>query len=256
MAQRPAPTGETIEDWRLRHRLFLRNARYLLAPSRDVVQRMQRYFASANLRFAPHLDLTADSVLPQPQPRRLSATEHLRVLVIGAVNEVKGADTLEAVALQAARHSAPFEFHLVGYAHRPLKTQPHASLTVHGAYADDDLPRLLERLRPDVVWFPARWPETYSYTLSACLLAGVPIMAPNLGAFPERLSQRRWTWIKPWDTTATAWMDIFENLRRQHFVTGQEPPVTAQFTPASPDANLAPWSYATDYLQGLGRLKP
>ena len=252
LAQRPAPTGETIEDWRLRHRLFLRNARYLLAPSRDVVQRMQRYFPSANLRFAPHLDLATDTVLPQPQPRRLSADEHLRVLVIGAVNEVKGADMLEAVALHAARNSAPMEFHLVGYAHRQLQTQPHASLTIHGAYADSDLPRLLERLRPDVVWFPARWPETYSYTLSACLLAGVPIMAPNLGAFPERLSQRRWTWIKPWDTTALAWMDIFETLRSQHFVTGQAPPPAPEFTAASPDTDPTRWNYDSDYLQNLG----
>ena len=251
LAQRPAPTGETIEDWRLRHRLFLRNARYLLTPSRDAAQRLQRYFPTANLRFAPHLDLSADTVLPQPQPRRLSPEAHLRILVIGAVNQVKGADTLEAAALQAARSSAPLEFHLVGYAHRPLQMQPHASLTVHGAYADSDLPRLLERLQPDIVWFPARWPETYSYTLSACLLAGVPIMAPNLGAFPERLSHRSWTWIKPWDTNGAAWVDIFETLRSQHFVTGQEPPLAPEFMAASADSSPAPWNYITDYLHTL-----
>ena len=235
LAQRPAPTGESIEDWRLRHRLFLHNARYLLTPSRDAAQRLQRYFPTANLRFAPHLDMATDATVPQPHPRRLSTEAHLRILVIGAVNEVKGADILEATALQAARTSAPLEFHLVGYAHRPLKTQPHASLTVHGAYADSDLPRLLERLQPDIVWFPARWPETYSYTLSACLLAGVPIMAPDLGAFPERLSQRRWTWIKPWDTTATAWTGIFEDLRIRHFVTGQEPQLAPEFSSARID---------------------
>ncbi len=251
LAQRPAPTGETIEDWRLRHRLFLRNARYLLAPSRDATQRLRRYFPTANLRFAPHLDLSSETVLPQPQPRRLAADAHLRILVIGAVNEVKGADTLEAAALQAERTSSPLDFHLVGYAHRRLKTQPHASLTVHGAYADSDLARLLERLQPDVVWFPARWPETYSYTLSACLLAGVPIMAPDLGAFPERLSQRRWTWIKPWDTSAHAWVDIFEKLRDQHFVTGQEPPLAPEFFPIRTDFDSHPWNYIADYLPTL-----
>ena len=253
LAQRPAPTGESIEDWRLRHRLFLRNARYLLTPSRDAAQRLQRYFPTANLRFAPHLDIATDATVPQPNPPRLSTDAHLRILVIGAVNEVKGADILEATALQAARTSAPLEFHLVGYAHRLLQTQPHASLTVHGAYADSDLPRLLERLRPDIVWFPARWPETYSYTLSACLLAGVPIMAPDLGAFPERLSQRRWTWIKPWDTTATAWTGIFEDLRIRHFVTGQEPQLAPEFSSANANAGITavPWSYSTDYIEGL-----
>lgn len=253
LAQRPAPTGESIEDWRLRHGLFLRNARYLLAPSRDVAQRMQHYFPSANLHFVPHLDICANTPLAPPRPRRLSADAFLRILVIGAVNEVKGADTLESAALRAASMSAPLEFHLVGYAHRLLKTQPQASLTVHGAYADSDLPRLLERLQPDIVWFPARWPETYSYTLSACLIAGMPIIAPNLGAFPERLSQRSWTWIKPWDTSAHSWVDIFEDLRSRYFVTGQEPPLAPRFIPITTSTHFspAPWSYATDYLQGL-----
>ena len=253
LAQRPAPTGETIEDWRLRHRLFLNGARYLLAPSRDVALRMQRYFPHANLRFVPHLDIAADAVLAQPRPRRLAPEAYLRIMVIGAVNEVKGANMLEAVALRAASLGAPLDFHLVGYAHRHLVTQPHASLTVHGAYADGDLPRLLERLQPDIVWFPARWPETYSYTMSACLLAGVPIAAPNLGAFMERLGQRRWTWIKHWDTSAPVWVDIFQDLRSRYFLTRVEPPLAPRFIPISADtsANPSPWSYDTDYLAGL-----
>ncbi len=252
VAQRPTPTGETIEDWRLRHRLFLRNARYVLTPSYDAAARLQHYSPNTNLRVAPHLDIPTNTKLPQPQPRSLSTDAYLRVLVIGAVNEVKGADMLEAVALHAARNSAPIEFHLVGYAHRPLQTQPHASLTIHGAYDDSDMPRLLERLRPDILWFPARWPETYSYTLSACLLAGVPIMASNLGAFPERLSQRRWTWIKPWDTNAHTWVDIFETLRQQYFVTGQEPPLSPEFRLSSADTPSSTWNYLTDYLSTLG----
>lgn len=252
LAQRPAPTAETIENWRLRHRVFLRNARYLLTPSRDAAARLHRYFPTANLRFAPHLDIATDTILPQPQPRRLAPDAYMRILVIGAVNEAKGASMLEAAALQAAQNSAPLEFHLVGYAHRTLQTQPHASLTIHGAYADRDLPRLLERLRPDIAWFPARLPETYSYTLSACLLAGVPIMAPNLGAFPERLSQRPWTWIRPWETNAQTWVEIFETLRNQHFVTGQPPPLAPEFVAALPESSAAPWSYTTDYLDHLG----
>ena len=251
VAQRPAPTLETIEDWRLRHRLFLKNARYLLTPSRDAARRLMRYFPTANIRFAPHPDIPSQAWLPRPAPQRLPSHTHLRILVIGAVNQMKGADILEATALLAANTSSPLEFHLVGYAHRALKTQPQASLTVHGPYTDSDLPRLLERLQPDIVWFPALWPETYSYTLSACLLAGVPIIAPDLGAFPERLSQRSWTWIKPWDTTPSAWLQTFEDLRQRYFLTGQEPPPAPEFASSDADDCLVPWSYATDYLREL-----
>lgn len=251
LAQRPAPTGESILDWRLRHKLLLTSASNVLTPSRDAARRLVRYFPSARIRFAPHLDIEAGCPTPEPAPHKISEHAHLRVLVIGAVGEIKGADILEATALEAARMDAPIEFHLMGYAHRSLKTQPHASLSVHGAYQDSDLVRLLLRMKPDLVWFPAQWPETYSYTLSACLLAGVPVVAPDLGSFPERLSRRRWTWLMPWDTTPHAWLEFFLALRSRHFLTGQEPAAAPVFAAAQEDALVQDWSYENDYLRPI-----
>ncbi len=42
---------------------------------------------------------------------------------------------------------------------------------------------------------PAQWPETYSYTLTAAIDAGLPIVAPRIGAFVERLEGRPLTWL-------------------------------------------------------------
>ncbi len=248
---RPAPTGESIEDWRLRHRLFLNGARNVLAPSRDAARRLHGYFPSAQVRHAPHLDLPPGAALPRPAPRSLHPSSNLRVFVIGAVNSIKGADTLEAVAQEAARMRAPIEFHLLGYAHRPMQQQPHASLTVHGAYEDADLLSLLERLQPDLVWFPARWPETYSYTLSACLQAGLPILAPDLGAFPERLAGRAWSWVQPWHTTPGDWLALMLHMRQQHYVSATPPMPAPDVRIPLDDDRLAAWSYDTDYLAGL-----
>lgn len=251
LEKRPTPTGENILDWRLRHKLFLAGASNVLTPSRDAARRLVRYFPTARIRLAPHLDIEAGSIMPKPAPPPISEHAHLRVLVIGAVGEIKGADILEATALEAAHTDAPIEFHLMGYAHRSLKTQPHASLSVHGPYQDSDLVRLLQRMKPDLVWFPAQWPETYSYTLSACLLAGVPVVAPDLGSFPERLSRRHWTWLMPWNTTPRAWLDFFLALRSQHFQTGQEPAAAPTYPAAQEDALIQDWSYEDDYLRRI-----
>ncbi len=248
---RPAPTGETIEKWRLRHRLFLNGARNVLAPSRDAARRLHGYFPTASVRHAPHLDLAPGIALPQPSARSLHPGANLRVFVIGAVNRIKGADILEAAALEAARMQAPIEFHLLGYTHRPMRQQPHASLTIHGAYDDADLLPLLQRLQPDLVWFPARWPETYSYTLSACLQAGLPILAPDLGAFPERLAGRAWSWIRPWNTTPGDYLRLMLSLREHHYVGGEPPMPAPPSSIALIDDPLSPWSYDTDYLAGL-----
>jgi len=59
-----------------------------------------------------------------------------------------------------------------------------------GPYAVADLRALIAQHEVDMFLFPAQWPETYSYTLSHALDSGLPIIAPDLGAFRERLSGR------------------------------------------------------------------
>ena len=38
-------------------------------------------------------------------------------------------------------------------------------------------------------------PETYSYTLTTAIDSGLPIVATEIGALPERLTGRPQTWI-------------------------------------------------------------
>ncbi|WP_265300651.1 methyltransferase domain-containing protein [Verminephrobacter eiseniae] len=247
--QEPAPSGSgSVADWRQRNRHFLVAARNLLVPSHDAARRMAAFAPGARLRVVPHADISADGaaalsvIAPPPRP----ADARLKIVVLGALSAIKGADLLEAVALQAARRQAPVEFHLLGYGYRHLQTQPRARLTVHGAYEDPDLPGLLHWLQPDLVWFPALWPETYSYTLSAALQAGLPVVAPDLGAFAERLAGRPWSWVMPWDMTAAEWLERFLELRQRHFANAQAPQPPTHSAPASDD-----WHYRQHYLQGL-----
>lgn len=253
----PAPGGASIESWREQHGDFISNARHVLAPSRDAASRLARFVATADVRVAPHTDIAPGEVLPVPQPRPLAAAAPLKVVVLGALSTIKGADVLEDVAVLAARQKAPVEFHLLGYGYRHLLKQPRAALTVHGEYADADLPGLLAWLQPDLVWFPAQWPETYSYTLSACLKAGLPIVAPDLGAFAERLGGRRWSWVRPWNSTPAQWLEFFRELREKHFITGQAPaPQWTATVAASLPVVLKDWSYDSDYLRELASVDP
>lgn len=246
LRQSPAPGGSGILQWRRNYRALLCGARRVFVPSEDAARRLRREFPDAPVIAVPHTDLE-EVKLPDPAaPRRLMADAPLRIAVIGALSVIKGADVLEQAALEAARRNAAVEFHLLGYAYRNLATQPKAHLTVHGAYDDADLDALLAWLSPDVVWFPALWPETYSYTLSACLKAGLPIVAPDIGAFPERLAGRAWTWIEPWDRTAGDWLAFFETVRDCNFVAASAPAVAG-----SAAAAPAAFRYDTDYLKGL-----
>ena len=249
----PAPGNLDIETWRARFAPLLSKARHVLVPSRDAGRRLARYVPQADIHLAPHTDIVAHGETPVPAPQPLGTSGRLKIAVIGALSPIKGADVLEDVATEAIKRNSPLEFHLFGYGYRSLRTRPKSALTVHGKYEEDELQGLLDWLKPDLVWFPAQWPETYSYTLSACLEAGLPVVGPDLGAFAERLSGRPWSWVRPWTTTPTEWVAFFERIREQNFSTGQSPsPQWFALMETGADALIQDWNYDRDYLAGVG----
>ena len=221
----PAAAHTDIEAWRAQNSLLLNHADRVFAPSHDVARRIRRYFPAARVIVTPHPDMLTDDMQAPPAPKSLAREAPLRIAILGALSPVKGADLLEQCAIDAVQRGLPLEFHLIGDAYRRLAQNPESRLTIHGAYGEAELPSLLGRAAPHVAWFPARWPETYSYTLSECLREGLPIAAPDLGAFPERIAGRAWTWICPWSWNAQQWNDFFVSIRARHFVTGVGPEV-------------------------------
>lgn len=244
-----APEGD-LAAWRGKHGPLITGARAVLAPSADTARRYARMWPQARIRVAPHTDIASPADLPKPQVAARGDNARLKVAILGGLSRIKGADVVEDVAVRTSAGGAALEFHLLGHAYRNLHTQPQAALTVHGQYQEADLPRLLEWLKPDVVWFPAQWPETYSYTLSACLEAGLPVVVTDLGAFAERLNGRRWSWVERWDQPAQHWVDFFDRIRQDHFARGQSP-APLFIAGNGGEASFAPWVHSRDYLAGI-----
>ena len=176
----------------------------------------------------------------------------MRVVVIGALSIIKGADVLEETAKLAQKMGAAVEFHLIGFGYRHLQAGPGTRLKVHGQYNSAELPGLIQRIGPDVAWFPALWPETYSYTLSAALQASLPVVVPDLGAFVERVAGRPWSWVQAWDSTPQQWLDLFASIRTQLLNADAAEAPVAPPLPEHLDTlaqTLAPWNYLQDYPQ-------
>jgi glycosyltransferase involved in cell wall biosynthesis len=186
IAVRPALWPLDIGAWRATFGTLLRGAERVFAPSHDVERRMARYFPGLPITVLPH----AEAALATPG--RVT-----RVVTLGRLSPEKGLRVVVACAEDARARGLPLSFRVLGSVSEPVTQRPQLPVSVQGEYGDADLPALIAAERPDVIWFPSQVPETYSYTLSAAIVAEAAIVASELGAFPERLAGRPHTSLVP-----------------------------------------------------------
>lgn len=197
----PIPTSAV--EWRKGAEPLLIGAQRIIFPSLDVANRFNQVFANISektvVAYHPDTllhDSCSENVKYQPN------NSPKKVLVLGALSKEKGADLLESTAI-----NSELEFHLLGYAYRPLE-----KVTTTGPYEISLVDKYIEDINPDYIWFPALWPETYSYTLSIALRHNCPIICPNIGAFPERVLNRDDSIICPWNMTSSDYVTFFFSI--------------------------------------------
>ena len=245
IAERPSHGARDVLSWRHEHAWQFLEADRVLCPSNDVKERLARYGLDSRAVLAPH-----EAVASGPWPVSIPTPTRgpLRIAVLGVLAPHKGAHTVAALA--EAADPGSIEVHLIGDVEADFPQHAAAHLRITGKYADKDLPALLARTKPHVVWFPASWPETFSYTLSAAIAAGLPIVAVRIGAFPERLKGRAYTWLAEPTSSTAAWLRVFAEVRA---ALRNARPIAAKKRHAVADF------YAKDYLavqQTTGSLLP
>lgn len=196
LTRRPGQWGLDIGTWRGAFGRLLRGAERVIAPSRDVAKRIASYFPDVAVTVLGHPEMPVGAI-----PRVT------RVVTLGNLSPEKGLRVVAACAEDARSRKLPLAFRVLGSTTEPTAQWPQAPLSIHGQYPDGELASLLGSERPDVIWFPAQVPETYSYTLSVALASGLPIVASSLGVFPERLASYPNATLVLWDAAPAAWND-------------------------------------------------
>ncbi len=235
--QRGANGATDISSWRVRHNWLLTEAARVICPSHDVVDRLIRFGHGSNVVFAPH-EPVLSAVWPVTIPS-LAVGEPLRVAVVGVLAWHKGRRAFEACVESC--DAATIKFILIGEPDTPLPAAITRKVHVTGRYVEADLPGLIADVAPHVIWFPNSWPETYSYTLTAAIKSGLPIVASGLGALKERLVGRPHTRVMDNPScSASDWLALFskvaESLRSSADLEAASP--RSLDTPFYPNAYL------------------
>ena len=233
-----------LAQWQRMASELIQSAEQVFCPCRFTLEIFRSHYPDANYRYCYHPDWELDAPYPAVAPA-ISDGDKLRVAVLGMLSREKGADRLDECAIAVRKNGYPIEFVLFGQAYRRLDS----SIVTLGRYEEDELAQLLVAQSIDLVWFPALCAEVYSYTLSHGLRLGLPVLAPDIGAFSERLRGRPLSFTFNYRASVSEILEQLETIRQQLMQGGQPQVWEGQDMPSTQE-----FLYIRDYLAMLPEL--
>jgi GT2 family glycosyltransferase len=208
----------SVAELRSRNEIWLRSARAIIAPTADTAARLRRYFPRLQLRVEPW----EEEIIPAA-PRLAKSSLPVRVAILGAIGKQKGYEVVLDCAHDAARRALPIEFTVIGFTEDDDALFATGKVFVTGVYEESEIDDLLRREAPHLALFPSVTPETWCYTLSHALRAGLPVIAFDLGAIAERLRAVHSSRVVPLSTDAASLNDAMLEMAEDDNIRGDAP---------------------------------
>ncbi len=118
----------------------------------------------------------------------------VRVVVLGAINQSKGASLIMELLKRNQRQGNPIEVHFFGKKSREFHPSRFGAID-HGSYQPEELSHLLSAIKPSLSLIASIWPETYCHTLTESWALGIPVLVSPLGALRERVENNGGGWF-------------------------------------------------------------
>ena len=208
----------SVAELRSRNELWLRSAHEVIAPTADTAARLSRYFRELQPRVEPW----EEEIIPAA-PRLAGSSPPVRVAVLGAIGRQKGYEVLLDCARDAARRALPIEFTVIGFTEDDDALFATGKVFVTGVYEESEIDDLLRQEAPHLALFPSVTPETWCYTLSYALRAGLPVIAFDLGAIAERLRRAHRGMVVPLSTDSASLNDAMLAIAEDDKIRGDAP---------------------------------
>lgn len=134
-----------------------------------------------------------------------------RIAFLGGLSAAKGSRM--AYQMITSQAGSKYDWYLIGgLGDSNLDTLTAKNVRKIGWYPREDVAVLLRQNHIDLVCILPIWPETFCYTVSEAELAGVPVLATDIGAPSERIQKDRAGWIMPVNASVTDAMTMLDGI--------------------------------------------
>ena len=171
---------------------FLNCAQKVISPSTSAAKIYQSVFPLKKLEVIPHRRHLVNIAMQEK-----TNNSKLVIAIVGAIGPHKGDTVIRDLAKFIKDNNLPIELNIIGYA-ASMEIMLKNNVKISGAYIEEgEAIRKLSELKPDLIFIPSIWPETFCYVLDFALHLGIPPVVFDLGSQAERAKNLKWSTILP-----------------------------------------------------------
>lgn len=174
--------------------MMLNKVDYLIYPSKF----LKDYFNSS-FKLTASQQVIDNGTNLEKVVRDFTSKKVLNITFLGSTVKTKGIDIFLKL-ISENKDTGKFKFHVLGYKSPDLDKYTKEYNLVEGIdyfhkeYVNSDVSAILKQTETDLVIFPSSVSESYSYTLSECIMNSIPVIGRNVGAIGCRIEEGRIGW--------------------------------------------------------------
>lgn len=186
-----------IQNWQNTCKKILEKFDKIIVPSENTKNIFEKIYKDLEFEVVEH----GVDVINVKHKESKTDNRVFNVAFVGAMAIHKGGNILKD--LIKTNNNSNIKIHLFGKSELPELTKNQKNYINHGPYKRGELPQLLVDNNIDLVCIFATWPETYSYTLTECYMAHVPVLTFDIGAVGDRVKKDKLGWTIEFNSKTT-----------------------------------------------------
>ncbi|RQD83847.1 glycosyltransferase, partial [Methanosalsum natronophilum] len=187
-----------INEWRNQFLMAFELCDHIIAPSKSTIDIISDYYPNINDKsIVIEHGHQKDLFNTHEKIKSISGHTSFHIAYFGVLIPHKGRGLFYSLAKdEELLNGVRWSIFGVSDVYSKSGYYSNANITVHGAYHGySDLRTKVQKDPVDLVILPAKWPETFSYTLSEAWSMGIPVLVSTLGALKERVEANGGGWI-------------------------------------------------------------
>ena len=202
--------SNVLSNWQRACEKVLERFDKVIVPSENTKKIFNDIYKNINIEVVEHGVEVIKTKIKQEKTKK----ETFDIAFVGAMAIHKGSNILKDLIKK--NNDKNIRIHLFGKSDDKELKNSKVTYINHGKYTRGELPQLLIDNNIDLVCIFATWPETYSYTLTECYMAKVPVLTFDIGAVGDRIKQDDLGWTIEFNADANKILKKIEEISKNN----------------------------------------